>query len=524
MERQLQGLLGDGSAGASGATGHGPSGSQPQQGATRQSGRARQRRDLSEAAIEEARRRQWDAVFSDNGVAEAEGEDEEAEGADAGGEGGAGGGSTGLLVCGFSRDGTHIVAGGNDCSVYVWQWEVPPAADAAQQQQQRAASLPGKGSSRSAVTGALAGQATAAAAALPTGLEAAGQLQAEGGACEPAAMETTPEAAAVEAAGPSAAAQPLGGSLLADPPAADERQQHAQPLPAVQQQGQQGGRQAQRQRVAGAAYPASPLGAEDAPWPAPKEVCQLKGHRNDVILLQFSHAGDRAATGSKDGSVRVRWPRSGAALCSCKQGDARRAVQHYPPPDAAMCFPPVPAFLAAPDPVHPRVWCALYARPLPPGVAPPPAVAEAGTGLGAGGDLCCAARPRGHQGGPAAAAPPARALRGPDCLERGRPAVRGQAVLPVLAGGQGSSAWRLAVEWCLLPFHHNALACRGLVWLVGGPGVAVLTSGQQSARSQHGFGGTLALLHAVPLNFCRSSSPASCSPGLLASFWIWCIP
>jgi hypothetical protein len=47
---------------------------------------------------------------------------------------------------------------------------------------------------------------------------------------------------------------------------------------------------------------------DEAPWPAPLEVCQLKGHRNDVVLLQFSHDGERVATGSKDGSVRV-WRR-----------------------------------------------------------------------------------------------------------------------------------------------------------------------------------------------------------------------
>ena len=38
----------------------------------------------------------------------------------------------------------------------------------------------------------------------------------------------------------------------------------------------------------------------------PQEVARLPGHRNDVVLLYFSNAGDRLATGSKDGSVRVR--------------------------------------------------------------------------------------------------------------------------------------------------------------------------------------------------------------------------
>ena len=41
-------------------------------------------------------------------------------------------------------------------------------------------------------------------------------------------------------------------------------------------------------------------------WPAPQASAKLLGHRNDVLLLQFSHAGDALATGSKDGFVRVR--------------------------------------------------------------------------------------------------------------------------------------------------------------------------------------------------------------------------
>jgi hypothetical protein len=30
----------------------------------------------------------------------------------------------GLLVCGFSKDGAHILAGANDCCVYVWHWDI----------------------------------------------------------------------------------------------------------------------------------------------------------------------------------------------------------------------------------------------------------------------------------------------------------------------------------------------------------------------------------------------------------------
>ncbi|KAL3137809.1 hypothetical protein ABBQ38_005065 [Trebouxia sp. C0009 RCD-2024] len=35
----------------------------------------------------------------------------------------------GLLVCGFSPDGSHIVAGSNDCHIYAWFWDIASAAD-----------------------------------------------------------------------------------------------------------------------------------------------------------------------------------------------------------------------------------------------------------------------------------------------------------------------------------------------------------------------------------------------------------
>ncbi len=31
---------------------------------------------------------------------------------------------TGLMVCGFSEQGTFIFAGSNDCCVYVWHWDL----------------------------------------------------------------------------------------------------------------------------------------------------------------------------------------------------------------------------------------------------------------------------------------------------------------------------------------------------------------------------------------------------------------
>lgn len=36
---------------------------------------------------------------------------------------------TGLLVCGFSPDGSHIVAGSSDCHIYAWFWDIAAVAD-----------------------------------------------------------------------------------------------------------------------------------------------------------------------------------------------------------------------------------------------------------------------------------------------------------------------------------------------------------------------------------------------------------
>jgi hypothetical protein len=173
----------------------------------------------------------------------AEGEGGGSEG-DAEGERDGGGGASGLLVCGFSPDGTHIVAGGNDCSVYIWQWALPA------EQQQPPAGAP----------------AVAAGLRSPPAVGASGRQR----------QEREQGAGAPHQAAPSRAAD--GGEPAEDAGSA------------------QGGEQPPG---------GSPQGGDAAPWPQPRELCQLRGHRNDVVLLQFSHGGDRVATGSKDGTVRV---------------------------------------------------------------------------------------------------------------------------------------------------------------------------------------------------------------------------
>lgn len=111
----------------------------------------------------------------------------------------------GLLVCGFSPDGGHVVAGSNDCHIYAWFWDIASAVD--------------KGK-------AAAKQGT---------------------------YNVTDE---------DAAARNLAPAATQAPPFED--------------------------------------------WPDVQEVCRLGGHVNDVLLLQFSHDGLSIATGSKDGTVRVR--------------------------------------------------------------------------------------------------------------------------------------------------------------------------------------------------------------------------
>ena len=206
-----------------------------------------------------------------------------------------------LLVCGFSRDGRHIVAGASDCNVYVWRWAVPgtdgdagAAVDPAQlpmqqeqQQQQQQQQL---------VAGA--------AAAATTGNGESSQVPPPV-AAEPEASPSEPAAAAAAVAAPNSGSD-------GPPP---------------------------RRRLTPPAQPAS-----GGMWPAPEEACRLVGHRNDVILLQFSNDGQRFATGSKDGTVRVwrqparagrrsrSWEQEAAMACPPTEEAIKEARRRRRPP------------------------------------------------------------------------------------------------------------------------------------------------------------------------------------------------
>ena len=362
MERQLAALLGLSTAAAAGANGASSSQQQspPPQGraGVRHSGRsARQLRNMSDIMALEAgddgasagEEDGADAGAAPDAAADAGAAPDAAAagGSQAAGDGEEGheqdGAPTGLLVCGFSRDGTHIVAGGNDCNVYVWEWGVQRPG-----QQQQAMPAQQRGGRRGSLGAA------------------SGTPKAAGGAKAPAAASVADgqgSAAAAAAAEQQAEPDRMQDAQQPPPPSEQQQQQHASPAASGRRR-QASPRQAGTPNAAAASADA----AEDAPWPAPVEVCQLKGHRNDVVLLQFSHDGERVATGSKDGSVRVSeegracsgsihcgFLLSGRSVCSpCVSlllwsFECRRywPVQHDAPPCLPLC-PPLVRCGAAP--------------------------------------------------------------------------------------------------------------------------------------------------------------------------------
>ena len=90
------------------------------------------------------------------------------------------------------------------------------------------------------------------------------------------------------------------------------------------------------------AVDAASLG-ETAP---PQALAKLQGHENDVLLLQFSGDSSALATGSKDGSLRVRH-RSSGALCQLGYNghasmlqDSRKIESYTLPFGECSCHPP----------------------------------------------------------------------------------------------------------------------------------------------------------------------------------------
>ncbi|GLC33664.1 hypothetical protein PLESTM_000098000 [Pleodorina starrii] len=175
----------------------------------------------------------------------------------------------GFLCCSWSPDGAFIFAGGSDCTVCVWHWDLtvpPPPPQQQQPLQQPAAAL--------AAAAAAAGEPAQARGQQQQQLPAGGALAGSGGE-EAAAGGPQSEAEA----GRQAAVGPLEAQAGA--------------------------------RAAGEGLSALWEGRE---WPRPTELAKLSGHRNDIVFIEFSHEGTSVATASRDGCVKVAWNRDDSRM------------------------------------------------------------------------------------------------------------------------------------------------------------------------------------------------------------------
>ena len=148
-----------------------------------------------------------------------------------------------LLVCAFSPDGCHIVSGSDDCNGYVWYWPLAATLSGQQQQQQQQTKV-------------------------------VVDTEVAGGRC--------------------------GGGDKGKEPAVDGGEQQQQQE--EEEEDEEKKRHPPFERIY---WGKQLIDLPHTKWPDISELCRLQGHRNNVILLQFSHNGTRIATGSKDGTVRI---------------------------------------------------------------------------------------------------------------------------------------------------------------------------------------------------------------------------
>jgi WD40 repeat protein len=228
-----------------------------------------------------------------------------------------------MLNCCFSPCGTYIVAGANDCNCYVWEWPFRAGeGEAAEHLGSGARRAPGRRPGSGG--GAPWGQQAAAGHSRDAG---------PGAAARPDSWAALPGASRLlqGAAGPSSGVLRACGPCLVAAPAGPSSTAAA---------------------LRGGGAPA-PLALP----PAPEPMALLTGHRNDISMVLFSHAGDALATASNDGTVRVGGLLGGCWVRGRVGGTgARRALQ------LPSCLLPSPC----PHPLVPSLSWAASAAAVPP--------------------------------------------------------------------------------------------------------------------------------------------------------------
>ncbi|GIM13074.1 hypothetical protein Vretimale_16295, partial [Volvox reticuliferus] len=202
----------------------------------------------------------------------------------------------GFLCCSWSPDGTFIFAGGTDCTVCVWHWDLGQMLPAA-----------------------------AAAMTVPTQLPPAKQPSQQSQPEQPPQQQVAGgrlySNSSLPSASTSAAAVALGSTGLqaghATAPATDSL----------------------LELFAG------------RDWTRPTELAKLSGHRNDIVFIEFSHEGTAVATASRDGCVKIWrlernrrcgrllncWREAMSLACPPTEEEIRKArLKRKPPPHPAI--------------------------------------------------------------------------------------------------------------------------------------------------------------------------------------------